>query len=126
MPKSIEKGTYLEGLLKNIPSEAIGSYLAVLSFLTAVPNGPPGWLQWVLFVVFLGTVPLWLVLGPSKVKWWQVLFAALSFFIWVMTLQQGPFGTISGYEAWIGGVLVLVFSGVVFPLLSKLIVKLSS
>ena len=123
MPRNIDQGTYLEGLLKNIPSEAIGSYLAVMSFMTVVPDNVGVWLHWVVFVIFLGTVPIWLKLGNDKIRWWQIVFACLSFVIWAMTLVEGPFYTLGNYQAWIGGIFLLLFSGVIFPLLSKLFVK---
>ena len=51
--------------------------------------------------------------------------ACISFVIWAMTLVGGPFYSIDGYEAWIGGLFLLLFSGVIFPLLSKLFVNVS-
>jgi len=126
MPRAIEQGTYLESLLKNIPSEAIAAYLGITSLMTAIPAGTAkGVLQWIIFALCLGTVPLWMLYGESKAKWWQILFACLAFPIWAMTLVDGPFYTIGGYEAWIGGLLLMVFTGIVFPLLSKMIVALS-
>ena len=70
-------------------------------------------------------MPLWMLFGESKAKWWQIVFACLSFPIWAMTLVDGPFYTISGYQAWIGGILLMLFTGLVFPLLSKMIIALS-
>jgi hypothetical protein len=126
MPRAIEEGTYLESLLKNIPSEAVAAYLGITSLMSAMPVGTAkSVLQWLIFAVCLGTVPLWMLFGQSKAKWWQILFACLSFPIWAMTLVDGPFYTIQGYQAWIGGILLMLFTGLVFPLLSKMIVALS-
>ena len=126
MPRSIEEGTYLESLLKNIPSEAVASYLGITSLMSAMPVGTAkDVLQWLIFALCLGTVPVWMLSGESKAKWWQIVFACLSFPIWAMTLVDGPFYTIHGYQAWIGGILLMVFTGLVFPVLSKMIVSLS-
>ena|SRR5437762_1022238 len=126
MPRAIEEGTYLESLLKNIPSEAVAGYLGMTSLMSAMPaGGAKSVLQWLIFAVCLCTVPLWMLSGDTKAKWWQIVFASLSFPIWAMTLVDGPFYTISGYQAWIGGILLMLFTGLVFPLLSKLIISLS-
>ena len=127
MGMPIDKGTYLEGLLKNIPSEAVGSYLAITSFLTQVPAGTRVWLHWVIFGLILATVPIWRLGSQPKVAWWQHLFNCIAFVIWAMTLgEAGAFGTIPGYEAYIGGIFLVLFSAVIFPLLSKLIVHMRS
>lgn len=126
MPAAIQEGTYLEGLLKNIPSESVGSYLAITSFLTQVPEGTRVWLHWVIFVLILGTTPLWRLGSEPKLKWWQHMFACIAFVIWAMTLGAGgAFGTIPGFEAYIGGIFLVLFSAVIFPLLSKLFVHMS-
>ena len=126
MPRAIEQGTYFESLLKNIPSEAVAAYLGMTSLMTAMPAGTArSVLQWIIFAICLGTVPVWMVYGQSKAKWWQILFACISFPIWAMTLVDGPFYTIAGYQAWIGGILLILFTGVLFPLLSKLIVAVT-
>jgi len=126
MPRAIEEGTYLESLLKNIPSEAIAGYLGMTSLMSAMPVGSAkNVLEWLIFAICLGTVPMWMLFGQSKAKWWQIVFACLSFPIWAMTLVDGPFYTISGFQAWIGGILLMLFTGLVFPLLSKMMVALS-
>jgi len=114
---------YSEMLLKNIPSEVVGPYLAVSGFMNSTPEAAPGWLKWLVFVLFLAVTPVWMVWGQEVRKWWQVLFASLSFIIWAMTLVGGPFSTIEGYSAFVGGILLLVFTGGVFPALSMLIRK---
>ena len=35
MARAIEEGTYLESLLKNIPSEAVAGYLGITSLMSA-------------------------------------------------------------------------------------------
>jgi len=57
MPRAIEEGTYLESLLKNIPSEAIAGYLGMTSLMSAMPVGTAkNVLEWLIFAVCLGTV----------------------------------------------------------------------
>jgi len=126
MPRAIEQGTYLESLLKNIPSEAIAAYLGMTSIMTAMPAGSARTvIEWIIFVICLITVPLWMVYGQTKARVWQIVFASLSFPIWAMTLVDGPFYSIDGFQAWYGGIALIFFTGVVFPLLSKMIIAMS-
>jgi hypothetical protein len=117
---------YREALVKNMPSETVGGYLAILG-LTSGVDQPPAWLLWLIWAVFLVATPLYLwLLKPKNVAterpWWQIwIFGPIAFFVWSLTIG-GPWAGIDKIE-FIGGVLVILFSVVVFPLVSMLIAK---
>ena len=120
---------YLEALVKNMPSEMVAAYLAVLGFLSAA-DSPPAWLLWLVWGLFLVATPfyLWLVKPGSesaKRPWWQIwIFSPVSFFVWSLT-AGGAWASVSG-AGLAGGVLVILLSALVFPLVSMAIAKATS
>ena len=117
---------YLEALVKNLPSETVAGYLAILGLLAGMQEVPAP-LQWVVWVVFLVATPfyLWLVKpknDPTPRPWWQVwIFAPIAFVAWSMT-TGGPFHSIDK-AALYGSILVILLSGLIFPLISMAIAK---
>jgi hypothetical protein len=117
---------YLEALVKNMPSEMVAGYLAVIGMVSG-SNMAPTWALWLIWAVFLVATPfyLWLVKPGSETEprpWWQVwIFSPVSFFVWSMT-TSGPWSTI-GKAQFLGGILVILLSLVIFPLVSMGIAK---
>jgi hypothetical protein len=117
--------SYPEALVKNMPSETIAGYLAVLGFLSAQADMPVVVL-WIVWALFLAATPiyLWLVKKsdePSR-PWWQVwIFGPLAFVAWSMTIG-GAWATIDK-AAMIGSCLVLILSVLIFPVVSMVIAK---
>lgn len=118
---------YLEALVKNMPSETVGGYLATLGIVSGA--SPPEALLWVIWGTFLIATPLYLWLTKPDNEstprpWWQVwIFSPIAFLVWSMT-SGGPWASIDK-AAMIGGVLVLLLSAVIFPLVSMVIAKAS-
>ncbi|MGE3163326.1 MAG: hypothetical protein AB7O52_00295 [Planctomycetota bacterium] len=110
---------YRERLLKHIPSEVLGVYLAAAGLITSLDD-PPVWLLWVLFGLCLVATPFWLVFFMDVKSVLQNVLGCVAFIIWVMTLTGGPFERIDGFETYIGSILLLVFTGLVAPLVAKL------
>jgi hypothetical protein len=119
---------YLEAMVKNMPSETVAGYLAVLGLMAGKPN--PSVLVWIVWAVFLIATPLYLWLVKPKNDqtprpWWQVwIFAPIAFFVWSMT-TGGPWAEIE-QAPMIGSILILLLSVVVFPLVSIAIAKATS
>lgn len=117
---------YLEALVKNMPSETLAGYLAVMGMLSAAEN-PPAWALWVVWAVFLVATPLYLWLARPATEtaprpWYQVwIFSPIAFFLWSMT-TTGPWATVKT-AGLIGGVGVVIASALLFPLLSMAIAR---
>lgn len=107
---------YSKRLLKHIPSEIIGVYIAINGLLAANPE-TPNWLSWVIFVILLVLCPLWLRFGQDVKKTWQLVISTVAFAIWAMTLP-GAFDVVP-YAATLGGALLILYSGIVAPIVSK-------
>jgi hypothetical protein len=112
-----ETDKYRERLLKNIPSEVLGVFVATNGiFLSMVES--PAVAQWLVFGVCLVATPFWLyffqdVKGPA-----QIVMATLAFVVWVMSIE-GPFTSIEGYQTYIGSISVILLSGLIAPIVTK-------
>jgi hypothetical protein len=120
---------YLEALVKNMPSETVAAYLAIMGLMAGMKDAPT-WLLWLVWVLLLVTTPfyLWLVKPKNdteKRPWWQIwLFSPIAFFAWSMTMG-GPWASVD-QAALIGSVLIVLLTALLFPLASMAIYKLSS
>ena len=94
--------------------------MAANGVITSMAN-PPAWIMWVVFIICLGLTPLWLIYGQGVKSLAQNILAVVAFVLWVMTLSGGPFGVIPGYPPLLGSVLLIIFSGIVAPLVAKAI-----
>ena len=112
--------TYRERLIKHIPTETLGTFMAA-SGLVMTMDKPSMWLLWVVFIICLGLTPLWLIYGMGVKNLVQNILAVVSFVVWVMTMAGGPFGLIPNYPPVLGSVLLIIFSGIVAPLVAKTI-----
>ena len=113
-----QNDTYRERLLKHLPTETLGTFMAANGVIMSM-DSPPGWMLWVVFIICLGLTPLWLIYGQGVKSVAQNVLAAVAFVLWVMTLSGGPFGVIPGYPPLLGSVLLIIFSGIVAPLVAK-------
>lgn len=106
--------TYRERLLKHIPSEVLGVFLAVNGVVLA--NTAAWWPHLILLGIFLAATWLWLQFIEGVGSILQLVMSVLAFLVWAMTIQ-GPFtAMIPGYQLWIGSIALIVFSGLVAPI----------
>lgn len=115
---------YLEALVKNMPSEMVAGYLAILGLISAATV--PVAVLWVIWAAFLVATPFYLWLAKPKDEtprpWWQIwIFAPVSFFAWSMTIG-GAWQSIDK-AALIGSILILGLTVLVFPLVSMAIAR---
>ena len=124
MAREINTGdSYRERLLKLIPSEVLGTYMAVTAALVSMdPSTMSTVLLWVVFGICLAATPLWLWFGQGVRKVLQIVLTSIAFVIWVMTVS-GPFTTIPDYKPVIGTVFLILFSGLIAPLLGMMVAK---
>ena len=124
MAREINTGdNYRDRLLKLIPSELLGTYMAVNAALISMdPSTMSTVLLWVVFGICLAATPLWLWFGQGVRKVLQIVLTSIAFVIWVMTVS-GPFTTIPDYKPVIGTVFLILFSGLIAPLLGMMVAK---
>ena len=122
MPRSVEPiEPFREKLLKFSPTETVGTCLAALGMLSAMePGNLQTILLWVVFAAGLLATPFWLIYKMDMRKPLQVIVSTLAFIVWMMTIDGGPFTTIPGYQLVIGSVALIIFSGLIAPLLGNI------
>ncbi len=126
MAREINGGDgYRERLLKLIPSEVLGTYLGVNAVIISMePTTLSTVLLWGVFAICLLLTPLWLWFGQGVKKPLQLVVTSIAFIIWAMTIT-GPFTTIPDYKPFIGTVFLVLFSGVIAPLIGMIVAKQS-
>lgn len=111
--------SYISRLLKNIPSEIIATYLALAGLLKSkIVSINTSVLLWIIFAVLLVATPFWMIFVEKTKMYRQVVFATISFIVWVMVIG-GPFETLGGYDTIIGSILLIICTAIVFPIVSK-------
>lgn len=108
---------YMSRLLKNIPSEIVGVYIAA-SGIPVAQNST--WILWVIFALCLVATPFWLIFKQQVRSWPQIVLTSIAFVIWVMTLG-GPFSSLWPEVTMLGSILLILFTGIFAPLISSLI-----
>ena len=121
--RSIDRDdVYSKMLLKMLPTEMVGVCLAVIGtiFSFTEQGGLQTGLLWTVFAVGLVATPFWLIYGMEVRKPLQVVITTVAFVIWMMTMR-GPFTTIPGYQLVIGSVALMLFSGLIAPLVGMIV-----
>lgn len=108
--------TYMEQVVKYIPAEIIGGYVAINGFLASVPANmlyPALWINFG-FCAVLTVVYLLKLSGPGDATKTQLIISFISFIIWAYSITgtSGVFGAggINIYYSQIASVLLVVFS----------------
>ena len=106
---------YFDKLLKYIPAEINGAWIAITGILAGLADPSPA-LLWILFGVFiLLTVGVIFRLTQAQnqpTPWIQIAISTVAFVVWVLALG-GPFATIPGYNTAYGAILMIIYTVVV-------------
>jgi hypothetical protein len=115
MSKSYKKNhvidNYYERLIKLIPTEIIGAYLALDNVL--VSSNAEIIYRWALIIILVFVTPLNIFLttkkGTEKTATSQIIISSLSFLVWVYTLG-GPFKYFGFYKPFQGTFILVLFT----------------
>ena len=109
MGRSIEtdRGSFLEVLLKLIPSEVIAVHIFIQGVMPRV-----FWPTLVVFLLLVGITPLYLYWAMGVRSRPQLTVSTLSLVVWIYALGQGPFRFMRapGWEPWYGSVLLALWT----------------
>jgi hypothetical protein len=112
---------YFDRLLKYIPSDVVGTWLAGSGVIQSnAQGGSRAGLLWLLFVVGLVLSFFWTrkqTMEPGKpTAWQQIVLSCVAFVVWVFAIG-GPFAEWSLYQPWYGSLLLIVYAATI-PLIS--------
>jgi hypothetical protein len=101
---------YGDRLIKYIPSEIVGLYVALDSLLkTASDQIPQEIFAWLVFGFLFIMTPIYLWRVQNVKKYQTLTIATISFLVWVFTLG-GPFTQISWYSPFYGALLLPIYT----------------
>ncbi len=108
MGRAIEQeNSFLQVLLKLIPSEVIAVFIFVQGVL-------PGqfWPHFIVALVLVGMTPLYLSYAAGVKSRTQLLLSTLSMVVWIYAMGTGPLRFVKPpyYEPWHGAVLLAVWT----------------
>jgi hypothetical protein len=109
MSRSIEtdRNSFLEVLLKLIPSEIIAVHVFVQGVMPRT-----FWPSFVVFLLLAGITPLYLYWAMGVRSRPQLVVSTLSLVVWIYALGQGPFRFMRApwWEPWYGSVLLALWT----------------
>ena len=110
MPREIKEAqNYKDRLLKLIPSEIVAAYLVLAGI---IPLASAKWGTLIVSIILLILVPfyLWKIHNVTRAS--QIIVTSISFVVWVYSLG-GPFQFWNLYRAWIGSVILVLWTLIV-------------
>jgi len=112
-------------LLKAIPSEVIGVYLAIQSVIPV--KGRSAALMWIILGLCTAVTPVFLwkrgvksdPANPANPKAGvvvtQYIIATIALPVWLMSIPGSAWWTIDGWEPWYGGLAIIAYGGLFAP-----------
>lgn len=108
---------YFDRLLKYIPSDVVGCWLAATGIINSLPDKEPKstWL-WIIFIFSLVITPIWVrnqtKENGKRIAYTQMFFSTIAFVVWVFALG-GPFTSFSFYQPYQGSVVLILYTTLV-------------
>ncbi|WP_413176291.1 hypothetical protein [Anabaena azotica] len=104
---------YFDKLLKYIPTEIVGGWIAITGLIKSASNIPTNAILWILFIIFTGLTIAYILQQTSESKKppaiKQTTISAIAFIVWVFALGE-PFNTLSFYKPIYGSILLVLYN----------------
>jgi hypothetical protein len=114
--------TYTDRLIKYIPSDIVGAWVAASGLIKGATDVPQNTLFWIAFVIGVTLTPIWTLRmtrdkdkTPAKT---QAIVATGAFIVWVIALGE-PFSSFPFYRPVYGSLLLLLYTLIVALILPK-------
>jgi hypothetical protein len=111
---------YFDKLLKYIPTEIVGGWIAITGLIKSASNIPTNTILWILLVIFAILTTLYILRQtfeqkkPLAIK--QTTISTIAFIVWVFALGE-PFDSLSFYNPIYGSVLLILYN-LIIPLIN--------
>ncbi|BAT52760.1 hypothetical protein NOS3756_17010 [Nostoc sp. NIES-3756] len=113
---------YFDKLIKYIPTEIVGGWIAIIGLIKSVSNIPTNTILWLLLFMFTGLTALYILKQTSEPKKplaiKQTSISTIAFIVWVFALGE-PFDSLSFYNP-VYGSIVLVLYNLTIPLFNPI------
>ena len=110
---------YFDRLIKYIPSEIVGAWVAVTGLIKGNASFPES-LFWLLFIIFLALTALYIWRQTSEPNlppaFKQTLASTGAFAVWVFALGE-PFSSLAFYQPIYGSILLILYN-LMLPLIN--------
>jgi len=110
---SVSADGYADRLIKYIPTDVVGAWLAVTGIIASDTESPQRSLLWLFFIIFLVITFFWTLKqtaergkAPARI---QTIVSTGSFAIWVFALG-GPFASLAFYRPSYGSLVLIVYT----------------
>lgn len=104
---------YFDKLLKYIPTEIVGGWIAVTGLIKSASNIPANTVLWLLLVIFTGLTAAYILRQTSEPKKplaiKQTTISTIAFLVWVFALGE-PFSSLGFYRPIYGSILLIVYN----------------
>lgn len=111
---------YFDKLIKYIPSEIVGAWIAIKGLVASDNDVPQDNLLWILLLIFIFITTAYIFKQTSEPKKkpakTQILFSTVAFIVWVFALGE-PFSSLTFYRP-VYGSLVLIIYNLAVPLIN--------
>lgn len=108
-----ETDGYSDRLLKYIPAEVVGAWIAGTGLISGSTGIPTATILWIVFFVMIALAAAWTWRQTSKTgsppAVTQITIATLAFVVWVFALG-GPFATLAFYHPVYGSLVLIVYT----------------
>lgn len=104
---------YFDKLLKYIPTEIVGAWIAITGLIKSASNIPTNTILWTLLIIFTGLTALYILKQTSEPKKpiavKQITISTIAFVVWVFALGE-PFDSLSFYNPIYGSILLIIYN----------------
>lgn len=120
--EKIKLDGYFDKLLKYIPTEIVGGWIAITGLIRSASGIPNNTILWILLIVFTGLTAAYIfqqTFDPKKppaVK--QTTISSIAFIVWVFALGE-PFNSLIFYRPIYGSILLIVYN-LTIPLINPI------
>ncbi len=113
---------YFDKLLKYIPTEIVGGWIAITGLIKSASNIPTNTILWILLAIFTGLTALYILKQteeankPAAIK--QTTISSIAFIVWVFAIGE-PFDSLSFYNPIYGSILLILYN-LTIPLINPI------
>ena len=114
---SSEVDSYVDKIMKYIPSEAVGVWITIKSMVEGQSEIPQSNILWVIFAFSLFLTFAYIKYLPSeakkqpKVK--QALLSVGAFIVWAIAIGGEPFKSLGFYHPVYGSILMVLYTAII-------------